>query len=101
MSLEKELRSAIQSGAVKIGSASTIRGIKKGKGQLVILAKNCSAGQKQTIDTYSKMAGISIHIFDGTSMELGGLCKKPHSVMAMLIEDAGNSELLNEIKRKN
>jgi len=98
MSLEKELRSAIQTGKVKIGSSSTLRGVKEGKGALVILANNCPSDFRQKIDPYTKMANIKTYVFGGTSRDLGGLCKKPHSVMAMLIEDAGNSDILNEIK---
>ncbi len=98
--MEKQVRSAIQTGKGKRGSASTLREIKKGNGKLVILAGNCVNAQKQVIESYSKLANVPIYVFEGTSIELGGLCKKPHSVMAMLIEDAGNSDLLNEIKGK-
>ena len=98
MSLEKELRSAIQTGKVKIGSSSTLRGVKEGKGALVILANNCPSDFRQKIDQYIKTANIKVYVFEGTSKDLGGLCKKPHTVMAMLVEDAGNSDLMNEIK---
>ena len=98
MTLEKELRMAIQTGKVAIGSRKTLKDIKNGSGKLIIFARNCPIRLKKSIDQYSKISKIPVYVYSGTSIELGNLCKKPFPVAAMSIRNAGNSDVLSIIK---
>lgn len=100
MNIEKELKSAIATGKVDLGSMSTIRNARQGRGKLIILAKNIQPEIRSDIESYAELSTLPVHIFDGSSLELGSVCKKPFPVAAMLIYEAGDSDILELSKGK-
>ncbi|MCS7387060.1 MAG: 50S ribosomal protein L30e [archaeon GB-1867-005] len=92
--LERELKIALKTGKVALGSNSAIKYAKLGKGKLIILASNCPSDIKSDILYYSKLSKIPVYVFPGSSWELGSICRKPFMVAALTILDPGDSEIL-------
>ncbi len=86
--ISRALKSAITTGKVEFGVDQTMKAVKDGKAQMVVLARNCpSQDLKGDI-------GVKTYVFDGNNMELGALCGKPFSVSALVIIDKGSSNIL-------
>lgn len=98
MDLAKSIRIAVESGKVELGSSKTKKNMLVGKGKLVITASNCPKEIKQDIQTYSKISGMPVLEFNGTSIELGRICGKPFPIASMCIIEEGNSDILKVIK---
>ncbi len=97
-SLEQELRTAVRTGKVLLGSKSTIKHLKLGKAKLVVIAKNADPNVKEDIRYYAKLSGIPVVEYDGTSIELGTLLGKPFPVQALAVLDAGESRILELVE---
>ena len=96
--VRKNIRIAVETGKVYIGSKHTIRAIMHREAKLVIVAKNCPEDIKEDIYRYAKIAGIPVYEFDGTSLELGSVCGRPHVIAALAIIDPGASDILKVVE---
>ena len=86
--ISRALKAAITTGKVEFGVDQTLKAVKDGKAQMVILARNCPC-KDLTGDL-----NVKVHVYDGNNMELGALCGKPFSVSALVIIDKGSSNIL-------
>ena len=86
--ISRALKTAITSGKVEFGVDQTLKAVKGGKAQMVVLARNCPC-KDLTGDL-----DVKVHVYDGNNMELGALCGKPFSVSALVIIDKGTSNIL-------
>lgn len=87
--ISRALKSAITTGKVEFGVDQTLKAVKSGKAQMVVLARNCPSEELTADDI-----GVKVHVFDGNNMELGALCGKPFSVSALVVIDKGTSNIL-------
>ena len=94
MDIERGLRVAVDTGKVILGSNKSIQAIKLGNGELVVLAANAPKTLKEDIEVYSKLSEIPVHVFDGSSVELGSICGKPFTVSVLVIQEPGDSNIL-------
>ena len=94
MDINKAISSAVKTGKVTLGVKSTLETAKTGKAKLIILASNCPENSYEEILHYTKIAKIPVHIYDGSSLDLGTTCRKPFTVSAMAIKEPGDSEIL-------
>ncbi|AFK23009.1 MULTISPECIES: 50S ribosomal protein L30e [Thermococcaceae] len=99
MDLAFELRKAMETGKVILGSNETIRLAKTGGAKLIIVAKNAPKEIKDDIYYYAKLSDIPVYEFEGTSVELGTLLGKPFVVASLAIVDPGESKILALAKR--
>ncbi|AEC51047.1 50S ribosomal protein L30e [Pyrococcus sp. NA2] len=99
MDLAFELRKALETGKVVLGSNETIRLAKTGGAKLIIVAKNAPKEIKDDIYYYAKLSNIPVYEFEGTSVELGTLLGKPFVVASLAIVDPGESRILALAKR--
>lgn len=90
----RELQVAINTGKVVIGYEETKKAVLAGLPKLVILAANAPKWAKEDIEYYTKLAGIPVFIYPGSSIELGAAAKRPHKIMALAVIDPGQSEIL-------
>lgn len=97
MDIERGIRVAVDTGKVILGSNKTIQAIKLGNGELVVMAANAPKTLKDDIETYSKLSNIPVYTFEGSSVELGSICGKPFTVTTLIIQEPGDSNIL-EIK---
>ncbi|MBQ6220604.1 MAG: 50S ribosomal protein L30e [Methanosphaera sp.] len=94
MDIERGIRVAVDTGKVILGSNKSIQAIKLGNGELVVLAANAPKTLKEDIEVYSKLSEIPVHVFDGSSVELGSICGKPFTVSVLVIQEPGDSNIL-------
>ena len=92
MDFETSLRRTIKTGTVRIGQESTKSSIQAGKAKMVIVADNCPEEFKQYLN---ELENLFAYVYEGSSTQLGKACGKPFFVSALVIEDAGESDILN------
>ncbi|MDD1677657.1 MAG: 50S ribosomal protein L30e [Methanomicrobiales archaeon] len=92
MDFNISLRKAIKTGDVILGRNETEDSIQQGKSRLVILAKNTQESFKQFA---RQKEGLSVYVYDGSSMQLGKACGKPFLVSALAVIDPGESDILS------
>lgn len=98
MDLGREIRTAMRTGKVIIGSKKTIRLCRFGRAKLVIIANNVPEHIKRDILYYAKLSGIPVYLFPGSSWDLGGICGKPFMVASLAIVDPGESDIMSLIE---
>lgn len=86
--ISRALKTAITTGKVEFGVDQTLKAVKGGKAQMVVLARNCPCKD------FTGDLDVKVHVYDGNNMELGALCGKPFSVSALVIIDKGTSNIL-------
>ncbi len=94
MDLAFELRKADETGKIIKGAKEAIRLAKMGGAKLIVVAKNARQDVKDDIQYYAKLSGIPVYEFDGSSVELGTILGRPHTVSAIAIVDPGESKIL-------
>jgi large subunit ribosomal protein L30e len=94
MDLDRGIRVAVDTGNVTLGSSKSIQALKLGRGKLVIMAGNCPDEVEKDVMLYSRLSEIPVYIYDGSSVELGSVCGKPFTVVTMIVNDPGDSSIL-------
>ena len=94
MDIERGIRVAVDTGKVILGSKKSIQAIKLGNGELVVMAANAPKNLKEDVEIYSNLSEIPVHIFDGSSVDLGSICGKPFTVSVLVIQEPGDSNIL-------
>jgi large subunit ribosomal protein L30e len=84
----REIRNAIETGAVKLGVDETKKAVREGNAKLVILASNCPD------DFLKDQVQTKTLRFPGTNVDLGSACGKPFSVSALAVIEPGESDVL-------
>lgn len=83
--MAEDLRTALSEKKVILGSKRTVKYLKLGKTKKIIISSNCPESVKKDIEHYTKLTGIKLENFDGTSKQLGIFCGKPFSISALAI----------------
>ena len=74
------LRKTLRSEKAVIGTAVTLKMLKKEELAKIYIAHNCPENTKSDIMHYSKIANIEVEELGVLNNELGTICKKPFSV---------------------
>jgi large subunit ribosomal protein L30e len=98
-SVDQELRLALSTGKVQLGSKAVVRELRRGRAKLAIVSSNCPREARETIDNYGKLSEIPVMEHPKDSVDLGTLCGKPFPVSAMVINDPGDSKILDLVKK--
>ncbi len=88
MDISRALKTAVTTGKVEFGVDQTLKAVKDGKAQMIILARNCPC--KDLVEN----TDVKKYVYSGNNMELGALAGKPFSVSALVIIDKGTSNIL-------
>jgi large subunit ribosomal protein L30e len=96
--IDRELRRAIPTGRVYLGSKSAIREMRRGRAKMAIISSNCPEEIRYRIENYGKLAGIPVICHLKDSLDFGLLCGKPFPVSAIVINDPGDSRILNLVE---
>jgi ribosomal protein L30E len=83
---KKEIKEAIKTKKIFIGTRSVFRGIKQNKVKSVVYASNCPEDKVKDLNRYATISNIKLEKFDGNSAELGEFCGKPFSILMIGIE---------------
>lgn len=95
MDVSKEIRQAVDTGKVILGTDKSRKALKLGQAKLVITASNCQSEVLDDIKHYAGLANIPVHIFAGDSAELGLAYGKPFLVSVLAILEPGSSNILS------
>ncbi|MHA1480194.1 MAG: 50S ribosomal protein L30e [Candidatus Thorarchaeota archaeon] len=94
MSLNQSIASAVSTGECKIGAQSSLSALRSGTAKLVVIAANCSQNEREDLERFAQLGEIKVHIFEGTSWDLGETVGKPFMVSAIAIIKPGDSKIL-------
>lgn len=95
MDISKEIRQAVDTGKVILGTDKSLKAIKLGEAKLVIVASNCPSEVLADIKHYGGLTNVPVYIFERDSAELGVACGKLFSVSVLAVLEPGNSNILS------
>ena len=98
-SIDQELRLALSTGKVQLGSKATVRELRRGRAKLAIVSSNCPRNAREVINNFGKLSEVPVMEHSKDSVDLGTLCGKPFPVSAMVINDPGDSKILDLVKQ--
>jgi large subunit ribosomal protein L30e len=96
--VEHELRLAFSTGKVQIGSRESIKSLQRNRAKMAIISNNCPKDLKENIEKLGVLAGITVLEHNRDSVDLGVLCGKPFPVSAIVINEPGDSKILELIE---
>ena len=99
-SRDQQLRLALSTGRVQLGSKQTVRELRRGRARMAILSSNCPKDMKESIESYGNLGKVPIWKHEKDSVDLGMLCGKPYPVSAIVINDPGDSRILDIVKEE-
>ncbi|HVL87481.1 MAG TPA: 50S ribosomal protein L30e [Candidatus Thermoplasmatota archaeon] len=94
MDVNRALRTAAQTGDVRMGIKETEQAVASGKAKLVVLAANIPKDAAERIKTAARTKNVAVYEFGGPNSELGPACGKPYSVASLSVVEAGESDVL-------
>lgn len=95
---DHELRIAISTGKVYIGSKMALREVRRGRAKMVILSSNCPAEIAERLIELGALSNVPVLRHMRTSIDLGALCGKPFPISAIVINEPGDSKILSAVK---
>jgi large subunit ribosomal protein L30e len=99
-SIDHELRLALSTGRVQLGSNTAERELRRGRARIVILSSNIPEEKAITMRRYGNLSDIPVLQHSKDSMDLGILCGKPYPVSAIIINDPGDSRILDLVEEQ-
>ncbi|MCQ8898483.1 MAG: 50S ribosomal protein L30e [Hadesarchaea archaeon] len=98
MNLNEEIRKAVESGKVVLGTDRSLKLLRAGKVKMVLLASNCPEEVRREVEHLSRLFGVPLLRYSGSSWELGEAAGKPFAVNVFSVLDPGNSHLLSAVE---
>ncbi len=92
--VNKQIQIVLRTGKVALGAKEALDSAKFARAKLLILAANCPESERNDIMYYAKQSSVPVHIYPGTSIDLGSACGKNFVVSALTIREPGDSEIL-------
>jgi large subunit ribosomal protein L30e len=93
-SVDHELRMALNTGRVYLGTKVAMRELRRGRAKIAILSSNCPEDAKNEIEIHGRLSEIPVLEHQKDSVDLGMLCGKPFPVSVIVINDTGDSKIL-------
>ncbi len=100
MDIAFQIQRAIKTGKVYLGFRQSEKSLLNGRARLVIIASNARKDLKDRVEYLARLDDVPIYRFPGTSMELGSVCGRPHAVSVIVVEDPGDSSILEIVKEE-
>ncbi|TDA30322.1 MAG: 50S ribosomal protein L30e [Hadesarchaea archaeon] len=97
VNINEEIRRAAESGKVVLGTDRSLKLLRAGKVKMVIVASNCPDKVKREVEYLSKLFGVPLFRYPGSSVELGTAVGRPFSVNVCSVLDPGNSSILSTV----
>ena len=80
-----EIKKMIKTGNIIIGTERSIKSLKIGKVQKVLLSSNCPSKVEKDINYYAGLSGAELYKLAYPNDELGVICKKPFSISVLAL----------------
>ncbi len=100
MDVSREIRRAVDTGAVSFGNKQAEKSVLKGVAELIIISSNAPLALNERMRQLCTVSNVSLYKFEGTGLSLGSICGKPFVVSVLAIEKAGKSKVLDAVKVK-
>ena len=100
MDLNRSIRIAVDTGKVSYGVDSAKNALLNKQAKLVIIAKNIPDDLREDITRYASLSEVPVLEYSSSSLDLGGICGRPHFVAAMTIFELGDSDILKAVEKK-
>ena len=84
-----EIKKLIKSKKIVIGTKRTIKNLKLGKVEKVLISSNCSESMVNDLNHYASLDKTEIIKVNYLNEELGAMCKKPFSISVLSILKGG------------
>ena len=97
-SVNSRLKLVMKSGKFCLGLSQTLKMLRRGKSQLVLLASNCPPLMRSQVEYYAHLAGVGVHHYKGTNIELGTACGRYYRVGVLSIQDPGDSDIVRAMQ---
>jgi large subunit ribosomal protein L30e len=97
--LDKAISTAVKTGKVVLGAESAVKNAQTGKAKLIVVSANCPTKVRGDIEYYAELSGVKVMVYEGTSIDLGMVCKRPFTVSALTVKEAGDSDILKLIEQ--
>ena len=94
----RELKVAINTGRVLLGTRETVKALLSGAAKMVILANDAPLSIRQDIEYYGRLSGTPIYVYHGNTWQLGTACGRPHRVAALAVVEPGESNILSLVQ---
>jgi len=98
--VNKQIRMAVKTGKVGFGAKEALSSTISARAKLIILAKNCRESDRDDLVYSAEQSEVPIFVFPGSSLDLGAVCERPYPVSAMVVREAGDSEVLKLVAEK-
>lgn len=95
-SINTKLQLVVKSGKFTLGYKQALKQLRSGKAKLILISKNCPPLRKSEIEYYAMLSKTNVHHYDGSNVDLGTAAGKLYRVGVMSIQDAGDSDLLQQ-----
>ncbi|ADV20274.1 60S ribosomal protein [Cryptococcus gattii Ru294] len=95
-SINSKLQLVVKSGKFTLGYKQALKQLRSGKAKLILISKNCPPLRKSEIEYYAMLSKTNVHHYDGSNVDLGTAAGKLYRVGVMSIQDAGDSDLLQQ-----
>lgn len=92
--INAQLKLVVSSGKFVLGSKQALKALRAGVAKMVLISNNCPALKKSEIEYYAMLSKTRVHHYSGTNHALGTACGKFFRVSVMVIQDAGDSDIL-------
>lgn len=100
MDIAFQIQRAIKTGKVYMGFRQSEKSLLNGKARLLIVASNARRDLRDRVEYLARLDGVPVYYFPGTSLELGSVCGRPHAVSVLVVEDPGDSSILEIVKEE-
>ena len=80
-----EIKKMLKTNDLIIGTEKTIKNLKLGKVQKVLLSSNCPSNVEKDINYYSTLNSIEVQKLEYQNDEVGVICKKPFSISVLAL----------------
>ena len=80
-----EIKKMLKSGNVMVGTEKTLKNLKLGKVEKVLVSSNCPDRIEKDINYYAGLTSTEIHKLEYPNDELGVICKKPFSISVLAL----------------
>lgn len=97
--LARALRTAAQTGTVRIGYKSSLDAAKGKEAKALVLARNLPEDTRKTLTDAAGKGNVPLIEFEGTNVELGPALGKPFAVACAAIIAPGESDILHAVRR--
>jgi large subunit ribosomal protein L30e len=80
-----QIKKMLKEGSLILGTERSIKSLRLGRVEKVLLSKNCPEKVESNVNRYSNLNGTAVEKLDLPNDELGIICKKPFSISVLAL----------------